>query len=77
MKQLTVIIFIITRSISIFAQDNTRLNLNQCIAIALKNNIEVQKSTIQTESDHIGWQQKRADLLKWRYNTWFEPGPKY
>ena len=63
MKQLTVIIFIITRSISIFAQDNTRLNLNQCIALALKNNIEVQKSTIQTESDHIGWQQKRADLL--------------
>lgn len=47
-----------------FSQDiPTRLDLNQCIAIAIKNNLNVQRSAIQSENAKIGWQQARENLL--------------
>jgi len=44
-------------------QASVRLDLNQCIDIAVKNNLNVQRSAIQSENARIGWQQTRANLL--------------
>ncbi|MBC7745940.1 MAG: TolC family protein [Flavobacterium sp.] len=46
-----------------FSQDIVRLNLNQCIDTALKNNPDVLRKGIQYESSRINWQQQRANLL--------------
>lgn len=48
-----------------YAQDTvyTHLDLEQSIAIALKNNVDVQRSMIRSETAKISLQQSRADLL--------------
>ncbi|HEY1010118.1 MAG TPA: TolC family protein [Daejeonella sp.] len=48
-----------------YGQDTlvTQLSLEQSISIALKNNIDVQRSAIQSENARIGLQQSRANLL--------------
>lgn len=53
-----------------FAQDTiyTKLTLDQSIQIALKNNIDVQRGNLQSESARIGLQQSRANLLP-NFNT--------
>jgi len=65
MKTLFSIISLLSLSCLLYAQDTliTKLNLEQSIAIALKNNIDVQRSAIQSESAKIDLQQSRANLL--------------
>ncbi len=65
MKTIFLIISLVALSCSLYAQDAliTKLNLEQSIAIALKNNIDVQRSSIQTENAKVGLQQSRANLL--------------
>lgn len=65
MKKFLSIITLLSLSCLLFAQDTviTKLNLEQSIAIALKNNIDVQRSYIQSENAKIGLQQSRANLL--------------
>ena len=48
-----------------YAQDTviTSLSLERSIALALENNIDVQRSIIQSENAKIGLQQSRANLL--------------
>ncbi|HCN82737.1 MAG TPA: hypothetical protein DIT07_03830 [Sphingobacteriaceae bacterium] len=47
-----------------YSQDTpTRLNLNQCIEIAIKNNLTVQRSAIESESARLSWQQARYNML--------------
>jgi outer membrane protein len=51
-------------SLSGFSQDApNRLNLNQCIEIALKNNVGVQRSNIAAENARVDLQESRANLL--------------
>jgi outer membrane protein len=59
------ILLTIAFSLNGFSQDTaaTRLNLNRCIEIALKNNLEVQRKAIISESSRINWQQQRANHL--------------
>jgi len=42
---------------------DTVYNLQQCIDIAIKNNLQVQKTETQMENDRIYWQQARENLL--------------
>jgi len=42
---------------------DTIYTLQQCIDIAIKNNLQVQKSELQMEADRITWQQARENLL--------------
>lgn len=66
MRNLIVSIFFTTAfSLNSFSQDTslTHLNLNQCIDIALKNNPDVQRQAIYSESARINWQQQRANQL--------------
>lgn len=66
MKNLIVSIFLtIAFSSNSFSQDMplTRLNLNLCIDIALKNNLDVQRKAIYSASSRISWQQERANML--------------
>ncbi|MES2274778.1 MAG: TolC family protein [Bacteroidota bacterium] len=47
-----------------FAQNaDTVYTLQQCIDIAIKNNLDVRKSNLQLEADRIYWQQARENLL--------------
>jgi outer membrane protein len=48
-----------------FAQDTTskKLSLSACIEIALKNNLDVQRSDIQSEAAHINLLQSRENIL--------------
>ena len=63
MKQV-VTILLFSSSLLCFGQDTSSvLNLQQCIAIALKNNPDVARKTIATESSRIDLQQERANLL--------------
>lgn len=47
------------------AADTTQqtMDLKMCIDIALKNNAAVQNSMLQSEKEHLNWQQKEIDLL--------------
>lgn len=47
------------------AQDTAKqmLNLTECINLALKNNLDVQKSAIQSEIAHVNLQQRKANTL--------------
>ena len=66
MKNLSVsILLTIAFSSNSFSQDMplTRLNLNLCIDIALKNNLDVQRKAIYSASSRISWQQERANML--------------
>jgi len=44
-------------------QVDSVLTLQQCIDIAIKNNLTVQKSQLQMEADRIYWQQARENML--------------
>jgi outer membrane protein len=44
-------------------QTDSVLTLQQCIDIAIKNNLTVQKSQLQMETDRIYWQQARENML--------------
>ncbi|MEX6685955.1 TolC family protein [Danxiaibacter flavus] len=46
-----------------FAQTSTKMSLKECIQLAIKNNLDVQRATLQTESAKAYWQQARANLL--------------
>jgi outer membrane protein len=64
-KNITVLVFLtLTFSLNGFSQNiPARLNLNQCLEIALKNNANVQRSVITSENAHINLRQSRTDLL--------------
>jgi outer membrane protein len=63
MKQIITFLLLLV-FVKAYSQDTpTRLNLNQCIEIAIKNNLTVQKSTIEAESARISWQQARYNML--------------
>ena len=65
MKTIFIIISLFALSCTLYAQDTliTKLNLEQSIAIALKNNVDVQRSAIQSENAKVVLQQSRANLL--------------
>ncbi len=65
MRSLSFILVFSVISCFAYAQDTviTNLNLERSIALALKNNIDVQRSMIQSENAKIGLQQSRANLL--------------
>lgn len=65
MRTLLLCLFCSVISFVTRAQDTiiTKLSLEQSIALALKNNIDVQRSIIQSENAKIGLQQSRANLL--------------
>lgn len=50
---------------SIQAQDsaNYKLSLKECVDVAIKNNLDVKQTELQTERARISWQQARANLL--------------
>jgi len=63
MKRLAVLIFTLWR-LDCFAQDSLQeLSLNECIELALKNNIDAGKKHINTQSAKLNLQQERANLL--------------
>jgi outer membrane protein len=68
MKNFRIIVFKVMLClfpVCISAQDITskKLSLSACIQIALKNNVDVQKSTIQTEHARINLLQSRENIL--------------
>lgn len=64
MKQLIISIAIIIMSVSgTHSQDSSGLSLQQCIDLALKNNIGVKQSALLTERTNIAFQQARANVL--------------
>ena len=46
-----------------FAQTSTKMSLKECIELAIRNNLDVQRANLQTESAKAYWQQARANLL--------------
>lgn len=66
-KIIKCLLWIVTCAAPVYvkAQDTTgqTLNLTGCINLALKNNLDVQKSAIQSEIAHVNWQQKKANTL--------------
>ncbi|WDF53444.1 TolC family protein [Mucilaginibacter sp. KACC 22063] len=46
-----------------FSQTDSVYTLQQCIDLAIKNNLDVQKSSVQMERDRIYWNQARENLL--------------
>jgi outer membrane protein len=46
-----------------FAQTAAKLSLKECIELAIKNNLDVQRSNLQTQTAKVYWQQARANLL--------------
>ncbi len=65
MKRLSFSFIFSVVSCIVYAQNTivTSLSLEQSIALALRNNIDVQRSIIQSENSKIGLQQSRANLL--------------
>ncbi|MEP6612765.1 MAG: TolC family protein, partial [Mucilaginibacter sp.] len=66
-KKISLILLILTTAIVAKAQQQTQLDsvltLQQCVDIAIKNNLAVKKSATQTERDRIYWNQARENLL--------------
>jgi hypothetical protein len=64
-----------------FAQDTTNvsgmLTLKQCVDIALKNNIDINRSELDMQDSksksYTGTGQQVA-FYKWLYQSWFKPG---
>ncbi len=50
-------------SIKIYSQPPSKLTLRECIETAIKNNIPVKQSALQTERDEINWKQAKANML--------------
>ncbi len=46
-----------------FAQAPSKMSLRECIELAIKNNLDVQRANLQTESAKAYWQQARGYLL--------------
>jgi outer membrane protein len=55
--------FFIFLFFSLTAQSQTTYSLKQCIDSALKNNISVQRTQLQTQTAEVNWRQSRANLL--------------
>lgn len=63
MKKIITLV-LLTVFVKAYSQDTpTRLNLNQCIEIAIKNNLTVQRSAIETENARLTWKQARYNML--------------
>src|ERR1700761_391092 len=54
---------VVTKAQQQEAQQDSVLTLPQCVDLAIKNNLDVKKSSTQMERDRITWQQARANLL--------------
>jgi outer membrane protein len=65
MRYFKYILILVCLSIKAFSQSaaDTVYTLQQCIDIAIKNNLTVHKSELQMETDRIYWQQARENLL--------------
>lgn len=59
---LSVIILLLTGNRA-FAQTDSVYNLQQCIDIAVRHNLDIKKSEFEMERNRIYWQQQRANLL--------------
>lgn len=57
------ILFISLIAAPAFSQTDSVYTLQQCIDIAIKNNLDVRKSELQMERDRIYWNQARENLL--------------
>jgi outer membrane protein len=59
-----VFIFILIFHISGFSQDSTKyLTIKQCVDLAIKNNLQVQQSEIQLETNGVAFRQSKENLL--------------
>lgn len=65
MKPLKYIILLLVSvsTLRAYSQADTLYTLQQCIDIAIKNNLDVKKSELQMERDRIYWNQARENLL--------------
>jgi outer membrane protein len=64
MKQLIISLFLIgSTTAAVYAQDSSGLTLQQCIDLALKNNISVNQSALVSDRANIAAQQARANVL--------------
>ncbi|MBS7563358.1 TolC family protein [Mucilaginibacter sp. Bleaf8] len=59
---IAILIAILTGN-KVFAQTDSVYSLQQCIDIAVRNNLDVKKSEFEMERSRIYWQQQRANLL--------------
>ena len=66
-KKISLVLLILSAAVFANAQQQTQLDsvltLQQCVDIAIVNNLSVKKSESQMERDRIYWQQARANLL--------------
>lgn len=66
-KKISLVLLILSAAIFANAQQQTQLDsvltLQQCVDIAIKNNLDIKKSATQTERERIYWNQARENLL--------------
>lgn len=62
-KKISLLLLILSSTFLAKAQQDSVLTLQQCVDLAIKNNLAVKKSETQVERDRIYWQQARANLL--------------
>jgi outer membrane protein len=55
--------FFVCLFLSLFAQSQTTYSLQQCIDLALKNNIPVKRTELEAQRARVRWNQSRSDLL--------------
>ncbi|MCJ8211245.1 TolC family protein [Mucilaginibacter sp. RS28] len=57
------VLFLAITTLPAFSQTDTVYTLQQCIDIAIKNNLDVRKSELDMERDRVYWNQARENLL--------------
>ena len=62
-KKLIAVLWVIITQYAITNAQTTTLSLKECVETALKNNIQVKQSGLQSEREQIAWKQARANLL--------------
>jgi outer membrane protein len=63
MRYLKLTIILVLLSASAMAQTDSVLTLQQCVDLAIKNNLDVRRSELQMERDRVYWNQARENLL--------------
>ena len=62
-KRIPVLVLLLSLSVFAKAQQDSVLTLQQCVTIAITNNLSVKQSANQMERDRIAWNQARENLL--------------
>lgn len=62
MRQIIIVLTVLISTI-ISAQENITYNLDECIAIAIENNLDLQSATLRRETANVNFRQSRNALL--------------